>query len=157
MLISFHVPYVARVLSFRKFLTNIFLAFMKRRNVIIVIKSSKEKDAWKFHVAKEHQENLQPKINPVIKSRSRKCNDCNKILSSSSNLKTHVDNIHFKKQLLSCDMCDKNLKTKHHLQRHVRAVHEGQKLFKCENCDKGFSQKQKLIQHISNNHKNGYS
>ena len=76
-----------------------------------------------------------------------KCDICDKLFSSKSNLKKHIDTIHLKLNSHNCEECGKTFSQKGNLKYHVNTVHLKIKPYKCDECYKTFSSKQDLKRH----------
>ena len=83
------------------------------------------------------------------------CDICDKISTSSSNLRNHIKAIH-EGVNFECKSCPKIFATAGILRNHTKIVHEGIELFKCDICDKSCSNKQNLQTHITKHIKNIY-
>ena len=63
---------------------------------------------------------------PKPKIKITDCQMCGKKFCNSSNLYTHIRNIHQGEKKHGCNLCGKKFPQKIHLQRHFQKVHEGQ-------------------------------
>ena len=123
---------------------------------------------------KKHVESVHLKSNCV------KCDQCNKTLSTKSNLTNHIKKVHEKKttqcdlcgksvvylplhkkhvhenieKSYQCNECDTTFKLVEQLKRHVEIVHLNIKPFKCETCFKEWPTSGKLTRHIDTVHLN---
>ena len=75
------------------------------------------------------------------------CDICDKLFSSKSNLKKHIDTIHLKLKSHKCEECGKTFNQKGNLKYHVNSVHLKIKPYKCEECWKTFGSEQDLKRH----------
>ena len=70
-----------------------------------------------------------------------RCDVCQKVLSSKSKLRTHVENVH-EKTRHKCDQCEKEFSDRCSLRRHKLTKHEGMKIKRnqkqCPHCNKSF-------------------
>ncbi|CAB4065200.1 KRAB [Lepeophtheirus salmonis] len=85
-------------------------------------------------------------------SRLYPCNLCGKLLSSTSNLKSHKNTIHRKERNFACTYCAKCFSSKSNLQIHEGALHTGILPYKCKDCSESFTRKSSLENHISTVH-----
>ena len=69
-----------------------------------------------------------------------KCPECQKEISSKSNLRTHIKSVHEQSRDYICNYCDKTFKTSSSLQAHTERFHE-EKRFKCDESLKMFGSK----------------
>ena len=78
-----------------------------------------------------------------------KCQDCGKILSSLSNLKTHIKAVHEDEgqRPHQCYICGKSYKWSENLNYHMDYTHL-KKTLQCPQCEKSFSTKQTVARHI---------
>lgn len=84
------------------------------------------------------------KKNPKEK-RNYTCEICDKILCSSTSLKTHMLN-HTNETPFLCSICGKGFKTKLTYQEHL-VTHDPNDPFKCNQCDKVYKNERKLKDH----------
>ena len=75
------------------------------------------------------------------------CSICGKVLSDKTNLKKHVDVVHFNIRNYSCDIDGKRFISRNDLQDHIRAVHEKKKDFICDTCGQALSTRHGLRVH----------
>merc|ERR1712129_458970 len=62
-----------------------------------------------------------------ILSGEAKCEQCDKLFSSKTNLKRHIISVH-EKVRFTCDFCDYTLSDKSHMTRHIRKNHASEKI-----------------------------
>lgn len=79
-------------------------------------------------------------------TRTYKCSYCDKMLTSSSSLKDHM-NIHTGQRPYVCEMCGNGFARKNYLTAHLR-THTKEKPFCCEECGSAFSQRGTLTMHL---------
>ena len=58
-----------------------------------------------------------------------KCDQCEKIFSSSYYLQYHVNYVHCDQKIFKCDSCNKRFKAPNHLKLHVQRIHNSSKQF----------------------------
>lgn len=85
------------------------------------------------------------------KTKSYKCDQCDKIYTHLANLNRHYRKTHDKNETkidVPCEKCGKLFSSKTSQQRHIRNVHLQEKPFVCEMCCKRFSQMTILQTHM---------
>ncbi|KAG7302588.1 hypothetical protein JYU34_012522 [Plutella xylostella] len=83
-----------------------------------------------------------------------KCMLCPRTMTSTGNLKKHMDRIHSTTSFrpFKCTSCDKTFKMKSDLKRHYNAIHENRGYAECEICKKVIRQKH-IRKHLWRIHK----
>ena len=76
--------------------------------------------------------------------------DCNKIFSSSKNLKRHIRGLHTKEKPYECRDCGKCFSASSNLSEH-KTIHTGVMKYTCTNCNKKFRLSSTLRKHVSRN------
>ena len=76
----------------------------------------------------------------------RRCDQCDKLFSNSSSLKSHLL-VHSGENPFVCDQCDQSFSRATHLKRH-KYSHTEEKQFGCDKCKKRFSERATLKSHI---------
>ena len=91
------------------------------------------------------------KENKHKKNRTYECHyeNCEKIYSSSTGLKRHIDNIH-KNITYGCDKCDRKFGRNDQLLRHKREVHDEKPMKTCELCKKEMTERKYYESHLKN-------
>ena len=84
----------------------------------------------------------------VKKTKSTRCEECGKSLSSKKELKRHVKRIHKKIKPNSCDEYDRTVSQRYELIKHQNAVHRGMKPFECQSCCERFTKNPSLKRHF---------
>ena len=82
------------------------------------------------------------------KIRDIKCDQCNYVCSRNSTLNKHIKIVHDKIKDFECDQCDYVCSTNSDLDRHIKQVHDKIRDIKCDQCDCVFSANSNLKQHI---------
>ena len=84
-----------------------------------------------------------------LSTAEHKCNFCDKVFSSPSQLKQHAIR-HSNDKPFKCDFCKKSFKRKGHLSRHMERAHikKNSHEHKCSICDKIFSSYFHVKQHV---------
>jgi len=78
--------------------------------------------------------------------RKKQCPFCKKILSTSTNLKTHIRG-HTGERPFKCSSCPKEFKDANSLKKH-EMIHTGCRPFKCSLCPKAYRVKHHLVRHL---------
>ena len=76
--------------------------------------------------------------------------DCNKIFSSSKNLKRHIRGLHTGEKPYECRDCGKCFSASSNLSEH-KTIHTGVMKYTCTNCNKKFRLSSTLRKHVSRN------
>ena len=76
--------------------------------------------------------------------------DCNKIFSSSKNLKRHIRGLHTGEKPYECRDCGKCFSASSNLSEH-KTIHTGVMKYTCTNCNKRFRLSSTLRKHVSRN------
>ena len=76
--------------------------------------------------------------------------DCNKIFSSSKNLKRHIRGLHTGEKPYECRDCGKCFSASSNLSEH-KTIHTGVMKYMCTNCNKKFRLSSTLRKHVSRN------
>ena len=91
------------------------------------------------------QENcLSQSENSSKSNESIKCSYCQSKFSKESDLKNHMESVHFMKK---CPVCNESIETKVKLEKHIESNHEGLKPFKCLKCNATFTRDKNLRDH----------
>ena len=77
---------------------------------------------------------------------SFKCDVCDKVLTTKSNLFKHNRSVHEKISFI-CSLCNKSFSRKDAMKRHKKAVHERILDFQCKTCFAKFTKKTDLTRH----------
>jgi len=96
------------------------------------------------------------------------CSDCQKLFSSTYNLKSHFERMHSNNKILEengrnickdfkCVFCTKSFACKIYLDNHIQSLHESTLKFKCDLCGKQFKRKMDLKFHVKIAHENNES
>lgn len=85
-------------------------------------------------------------------TRTYRCSYCDKVLTSSSSLKDHI-NIHTGQKPYVCELCGNGFARKNYLTAHLR-THTKEKPFCCEECGSAFSQRGTLTMHLKKHRDN---
>ena len=99
---------------------------------------------------KEMQVHLE-EIRPLMRT---PCPICHKMVSSISNISSHIKQCHATKDsAVLCPICKKTYKTTVSLRQHLRQCHQPQQhRFFCHLCDANFTEKRSLKEHINCSH-----
>ena len=77
------------------------------------------------------------------------CEFCDKRFSSESNVRRHIKNVHYKKDL-KCPKCEFKTSRKDNLDRHMFVKHKNESfLFECKTCGQKMARKDNLKDHTS--------
>ena len=82
----------------------------------------------------------------IVEENPLKCQFCEKIFASKSNLDVHV-RVHAGKEPFRCEQCDENVSNFADYKRHVR-LHVGDKPYKCNYCGRQFQNQKSLRGHV---------
>jgi hypothetical protein len=118
-------------------------------------KSYKTEKGLSNHMKNEHNifiEVLSKYDKFTDKENNKKCVSCDKIYSSISKLKRHIDIIHYNSEKVNCNLCNLELNSKDSLRSHIKLVHEKANVVKCKLCEKTFVSNGSLTLHIKNVH-----
>jgi len=99
------------------------------------------------HISLHEQfdDNHQSHKQNTTRKKRYKCNACDKLFTSSNNLKNHI-RTHTNEKPYKCDVCDKAFAKSSNLRLH-KLIHSGDKPHKCNECDKTFTLLRHLKQH----------
>ena len=90
-------------------------------------------------------------IKTVHEGTSFKCDKCDQVFKSVTNLNQHHRSIHDQSTWVKCELCDHVSKTKAELKIHLHAEHLGV-TYKCEKCNYRAKRKSKLTDHYKKVH-----
>ncbi len=81
--------------------------------------------------------------------RSSICSKCGKNLTSPTQLKQHMNFVHYNmlNPKLKCEICKRSFKSGTEVRKHLKIHLVTAKTFKCDKCQKGFKSKAELKQH----------
>ena len=68
------------------------------------------------------------------------CPQCSRQFRTSSSVRRHLQDVHFRHKPEQCSSCPKRFRDCAELRRHVNGVHLKLKLFKCQFCNLSFAQ-----------------
>lgn len=83
------------------------------------------------------------------------CNQCGKLLGTSSSLRVHLKSVHSDVKKYECPLCGRAFARKNYLQLHM-AVHTGEKKYECNECGRSYTQRSSLNTHMKS-HKNTHT
>ncbi|XP_050713229.1 zinc finger protein OZF-like isoform X1 [Eriocheir sinensis] len=83
------------------------------------------------------------------------CNQCGKLLGTSSSLRVHLKSVHSDVKKYECPICSRAFARKNYLQLHM-AVHTGEKNYECDECGRSYTQRSSLNTHMKS-HKNTHT
>jgi KRAB domain-containing zinc finger protein len=79
-------------------------------------------------------------VHQKYREKNSLCVYCNKNFATEKSLKSHVDKIHLKQNLIYCERCGQAFVNSITYQTHVRHRHSGERPYKCDKCQySGFS------------------
>ena len=95
----------------------------------------------------QHLPPQKPSSIKKTKPRRFACPKCPSRFAIRSNLKRHLNTVHFDIRAFRCEVCHAAFGLKHNLRTHIRAKHERKRPFECEDCGANFGYKQVLKNH----------
>lgn len=132
-----------------------------------------------FYMLKQHQMAKRHGIYKLVENQQEfKCNLCDEVLKTQTNLNNHLSNFHVDKKLLTCEICSKVFKSKKNMRTHKKShekveckvcnklvspysikyhlsAHENTKKFECDLCSTKFKSKANVRLHLNQSHPNG--
>ena len=96
---------------------------------------------------KEYRYSCPPAVLSRVRQGNRTCTICNKVCSTTQNLRIHIRGQHMKDTRFKCSKCNNVAGNPHSLRVHALTHEEAAKKHRCDQCPKSYNTKGHLNQH----------
>ena len=96
---------------------------------------------------KEYRYSCTPAVLSRVRQGNRTCTICNKVCSTTQNLRIHIRGQHMKNSRFKCSKCDHVAWDANSLRVHALTNEEAAKKHRCDQCPKSYNTKGLLNQH----------
>ena len=96
---------------------------------------------------KKYRYSCAPAVLSRVRQGNKTCTICNKVCSTTQNLRIHIRSQHMKDSRFKCSKCDHIARDAHSLRVHALTHEEAAKKHRCDQCPKSYYTKGHLNQH----------